>query len=59
MVTTAARMIASLYPKEEGHEGAFSWWLSPCGDTNLVSEEIKKAFDILSQVANGVSSFKF
>jgi hypothetical protein len=58
MATTAAQMAAYLYPEEEDPEGAFSWWLSPCGGTDLVPEDIKKAFGILSQVAGGVSSFK-
>ncbi|KAH7117542.1 glycoside hydrolase superfamily [Dendryphion nanum] len=58
MATTAAQMAAYLYPNEEISEGAFSWWLSPCGGTNLVPDDIKKAFGILSQVANGESSFK-
>jgi hypothetical protein len=57
MATTAAQMAAYLYPEEEDPEGAFSWWLSPCGGTDLVPEDIKKAFGILSEVANGVSSF--
>lgn len=58
MATTAAQMAAYLYPDEEDPEGAFSWWLSPCGGTDLVPEDIKKVFGILSQVAGGVSSFK-
>jgi hypothetical protein len=51
-------MAAYLYPEEEDPEGAFYWWLSPCGGTDLVPQEIKDAFGILSTVANGVSSFK-
>ncbi|EHK96459.1 putative Killer toxin subunits alpha/beta [Glarea lozoyensis 74030] len=58
MATTAAQMAAYAYPEEEDPEGAFSWWLSPCGGTNLVPEELKKAFNILSTVAGGVSNFK-
>jgi hypothetical protein len=58
MATTAAQMAAYLYPEEEDPEGAFSWWLSPCGGTDLVPEDIKKAFDIMSTVANSGSSFK-
>ncbi|KAL5316124.1 hypothetical protein ACEPPN_017002 [Leptodophora sp. 'Broadleaf-Isolate-01'] len=58
MATTAAQMAAYLYPEEEDPEGAFSWWLSPCGGTNLVPDEIKQIFGILSTVADGVSSFK-
>jgi hypothetical protein len=50
-------MASYLYPEEEDPEGAFSWWLSPCGGTKLVPDEIKEVFGILSQVADGVSSF--
>ena len=57
MATTAAQMAAYLYDKDQDPAGAFEWWLSPCGGTDLVPDEIKKAFGILSQVANGVSSF--
>lgn len=58
MATTAAQMAAYIYPDQEDPEGAFSWWLSPCGGTNLVPDEIKKIFGILSTVAGGISSFK-
>lgn len=58
MATTAAQMAAYLYPDEEDPEGAFSWWLSPCGGTQLVPDEIKQIFNTLSQVADGVSSFQ-
>lgn len=58
MATTAAQMAAYLYPDGEKPEDAFSWWLSPCGGTELVPDEIKKIFDILSMVTDGVSSFK-
>lgn len=58
MATTAAQVAAYLYPEEEDPEGAFSWWLSPCGGTDLVPDEIKKLFGILSTVADGVSSYK-
>lgn len=57
MVTTAAQTAAYLYDKDNDPGGAFEWWLSPCGGTDLVPDDIKKAFDILSQVATGVSSF--
>ncbi|RYO80140.1 hypothetical protein DL764_009933 [Monosporascus ibericus] len=57
MATTAAQMASYLYPEEEDPEGAFSWWLSPCGGTDLVPEDIKRVFGILNQVSDGVSSF--
>ncbi|KAG9191337.1 chitinase [Alternaria panax] len=58
MATTAAQMAAYLYADEDKPADAFNWWLSPCGGTDLVPEEIKKAFEILSAVTDGVSSFK-
>jgi hypothetical protein len=58
MAATAAQMAAYLYPDEEDPEGAFSWWLQPCGGTDLVPEDFKKLFDTLSTLADGVSSFK-
>lgn len=57
MVTVAAKVAAYAYPEDERPEDAFSWWLSPCGGTDLVPDEIKKVFDILNSVADGVSSF--
>jgi hypothetical protein len=58
MATTAAQMASYIYPEEEDPEGAFSWWLSPCGGTDLVPDEIKEIFGVLSNVADGISSFK-
>jgi hypothetical protein len=58
MAATAAQMAAYLYPEEEDPEGAFSWWLKPCGGTELVPDDIKKIFGILSTVADGITSFK-
>ncbi|KAF2132617.1 carbohydrate-binding module family 24 protein [Dothidotthia symphoricarpi CBS 119687] len=58
MAATAAQMASYFYPEEEDPEGAFSWWLSPCGGTELVPDEIKKVFDILNSITDGVSSFK-
>ncbi|KAM4066213.1 glycosyl hydrolases family 18 domain-containing protein [Hirsutella rhossiliensis] len=42
MAATAAQMASYIYPNEEDPEGAFSWWLSPCGSTTLVPDDIKK-----------------
>jgi hypothetical protein len=44
MATTAAQMASYFYPEGEAPEDAFSWWLSPCGGSELVPDEIKKAF---------------
>jgi len=58
MATTAAQLCSYIYPNQEDPEGAFEWWLKPCGGTLLVPDEIKKVFGILSAVTGGVSSFK-
>ncbi|KAH6688887.1 glycoside hydrolase family 18 protein [Plectosphaerella plurivora] len=46
------------YPEEENPLGAFEWWLSPCGGSALVPEEIKRIFDILSLVPTDKSSYR-
>ncbi|KAF2729337.1 glycoside hydrolase family 18 protein [Polyplosphaeria fusca] len=58
MAATGAQMASYLYPEEQDPEGAFSWWLSPCGGTDLVPDEIKKVFGILNSIPDGLSSFK-
>jgi hypothetical protein len=57
-VATAAQIVSYAYPEDQDPSGAFEWWLSPCGGTNLVPDEIKRGFDILNTIAGGVSSFK-
>ncbi|KAH8901476.1 class V chitinase Chi100 [Thozetella sp. PMI_491] len=57
-VTTAAQLVSYAYPPGEDPQGAFEWWLSPCGGSDLVPDDIKNVFGILSTVADGVSSFK-
>jgi hypothetical protein len=58
MLATAAEMASYIYPANEDPAGAFSWWLSPCRGTDLVPDEIKKVFDILNSLPDGVSSFR-
>ncbi|KAK4072464.1 CAZyme family GH18 and CBM24 [Trichoderma harzianum] len=58
MALTATEMVNYIYPEGEDPGGAFEWWLSPCGGSGLVPDDIKNIFDTLSQVAGGVSSFK-
>lgn len=58
MAMTAAEMVNYVYNKDQDPGGAFEWWLSPCGGSDLVPDEIKNAFDILSAATGGVSSFK-
>ncbi|KAK4447349.1 hypothetical protein QBC34DRAFT_355211 [Podospora aff. communis PSN243] len=57
-VATAAQMINYAYGPDEDPLGAFEWWLSPCGGSDLVPEDLKRAFDILGTVADGATSFK-
>jgi hypothetical protein len=58
MATTGAQVAGYAYPPGEKPDDAFSWWLSPCGGTDLVPDDIKRVFDILSSVPDGVSSFQ-
>lgn len=57
-VATAAQMVSYAYPSDQDPVGAFSWWLSPCGGDDLNPDELKQAFDVLSSLADGTSSFK-
>ncbi|KAK0648397.1 hypothetical protein B0T16DRAFT_370797 [Cercophora newfieldiana] len=57
-VATAAQIANYAYGPDEDPLGAFEWWLSPCGGSDLVPAELKKAFDILGTVADGATSFK-
>ena len=59
MAMTAAQMASCIYPDGEDPAGAFNWCLTPCGgESNLVPDDIKKAFEILNAVTDGVSGFK-
>lgn len=56
---TAAQLLAYTYPEGEDPEGAFEFWLSPCGSSNLVvPEDIRKAYNILSNISYWTSSYK-
>jgi hypothetical protein len=58
MALTAAELTNYVYSEGEDPLGSFSWWLSPCGGTDLVPDEIKQVFDILSNAPTGKSSYK-
>ncbi|UKZ57771.1 hypothetical protein TrVGV298_011632 [Trichoderma virens] len=58
MAITAAEMVNYIYPQSEDPGGAFEWWLSPCGGSGLVPDDIKQVYDTLSQVTGGISGFK-
>ncbi|KAM5368692.1 hypothetical protein ACJZ2D_009358 [Fusarium nematophilum] len=58
MALTAAELTNYVYSKDEDPAGAFEWWLSPCGGSDLVPDEIKQVFDILSLAPAGKSSYK-
>ncbi|KAJ4021153.1 hypothetical protein NW752_004160 [Fusarium irregulare] len=58
MLLTAAELINYVYPEGEDPAGAFEWWLSPCGGSDLVPDEFKQVFDILSLVPTGRSSYR-
>ncbi|KAK4119786.1 glycoside hydrolase family 18 protein [Parathielavia appendiculata] len=57
-VTTAVQTLSYAYPPDQDPIGAFEWWLSSCGGTDLVPDEVKRVFEVLSTVVDGVSSFK-
>ncbi len=48
MLAKAAQVIDYIYPADQDRASAFNWWLSPCGGTDLVPEEIQQVFDFLS-----------
>lgn len=56
MLATAAQIASYVYDKDSDPSGAFDFWLSPCGGSDLVPEDLKKAFGILDQIAG--TSFK-
>lgn len=52
MAMTAVDIINTIYPQSEDPGGTFDAWLSPCGGSALVPEELKTAFDVLSQATD-------
>jgi len=58
MLATAAQIALYIYPDSEDPVGAFSWWLLPCGGTDLVLDEVKEVFETFNSIADGISSFK-
>lgn len=58
MAATAAQMASYIYPKGEAPEEAFSWWLSPCGSTDMVPDDIKTVFDILNSISGDATNFR-
>lgn len=56
-LSIAAEISKYTYPEGEDPQGAFAWFLNPCGDTSLVPDNIKKVFGILSNLPPGISSF--
>ncbi|KAI9150678.1 Glucan 1,3-beta-glucosidase [Paramyrothecium foliicola] len=55
---TAVQIINYVYPESEDPAGAFEWWLHPCGGSNLVPEEIRRGFDILSAITDIPGNFR-
>ncbi|KAK2616534.1 hypothetical protein QQS21_000577 [Conoideocrella luteorostrata] len=54
-MATIAQTYKYVYDESEDPAGAFEWWLTPCGGSDLVPESIKKAFDILGSVTDAGS----
>jgi hypothetical protein len=61
---TAAQLLAYVYPEGEDPEGAFEFWLTTCGGSDYIPDNItrwdivKKAYIMLSSIPAGSSSFK-
>jgi hypothetical protein len=53
MLTTTSPIALFLYPGGEDPEGAFNWWVSPCGGTDMVPDDFEEAFDVVRR-ANGI-----
>ncbi|KAF6817666.1 hypothetical protein CPLU01_13534 [Colletotrichum plurivorum] len=49
-LATTAQLLSYLHDKEQDPFDAFEYWLLPCGGSELVPDEVKKAFDILNTV---------
>ncbi|KAK8022438.1 Glucan endo-alpha-glucosidase Agn1 [Apiospora rasikravindrae] len=58
MLTDAAKLSSYVYDASQGPDEAFGQWLNPCGDNDLVPDEIKKVFDTLNMVADAATGFK-
>jgi hypothetical protein len=58
MIATAVKIASWVYPEDQNPVGAFEWWLSPCGSTDLVPEDIKRVFDILGAIGDAGTSYK-
>ncbi|KAJ3496240.1 hypothetical protein NLG97_g2808 [Lecanicillium saksenae] len=54
----AAQTYNYLYPDSEDPSGAFDWWLSPCGDTSLVPDDLKKIFGIINEATDPLGSWR-
>ncbi|KAF6804901.1 hypothetical protein CSOJ01_09863 [Colletotrichum sojae] len=54
-LATTAQLFSYLYDKDQDPFGAFKYWLLPCGGSDLVPDEVKKAFEVLNTVTDGIS----
>ena len=41
-VTSAVKLIKHVYDDDKDPKGAWQWWLSPCGGTDLVLGDLKR-----------------
>ncbi|KAF4462471.1 Glucan endo-13-alpha-glucosidase agn1 [Fusarium albosuccineum] len=58
MAIDAAKLANYVYEESEDPSGAFSTWLSPCGDTSLVPDDFIQLFETLNAVADAVTGFE-
>lgn len=54
-ITSAAQIIHDVYPEGEDPQGAWDFWLAPCGNLNLIPDDLRKAFDTLNTVSDHIS----
>lgn len=57
MAVTAAQMAKYVYPDDQDPQGAFDWWMSPCGDTSLVPQEAIDFFNAIDTAVDYGTSF--
>ena len=54
----AAKLSSYVYDASQAPEEAFGSWLNPCGNADLVPDEVKQVFDTLNMVADSAAGFR-
>ncbi|KXH25328.1 glucan endo-1,3-alpha-glucosidase agn1 [Colletotrichum salicis] len=58
MAIDAALTIKHAYDSDQDPAGAFDFWLSPCGNHDLVPEDIRKVYGIVSDVSGAITGWR-